>query len=88
MSSNMDSDDKSFFMKMFEKIENHLEKTCDELHEVDKNVIGLQSDFRNHIENTNKDKEDSDKKHVHKREWLLVAITSLAVILAAVAILK
>ncbi len=83
----MDSDDKSFFMKMFEKIEKHLEKTCDELHEVDINVTELKSDFRNHIERTNKDEEARDKKHVHKREWLLVGITGLAVILAAVAII-
>lgn len=88
MSSNMDSDDKNFFIKMFEKIETHLEKTCDELHEVDKNVTELKTNFKNHIESSNQDKEDRDKKHVHKREWLLVGITSIAVILAAVAILK
>jgi len=85
----MDSDDKNFFMKMFEKIEKHQEKTCGELHEVDKNVIGLQRDFKNHIENSNKDKEEKDKKHIHKREWLLVGIAGIAVIVAAaVAILK
>jgi len=88
MSSNMDSDDKNFFMKMFEKIEKHLEKTCDELHEVDKNLIELKTDFRNHIERSTQDKEEKNKNHVHKREWLLVGITGIAVILAAVAILK
>ena len=76
MSSNMDSDDKNFFMKMFEKIEKHLEKTCDELHEVDKNVIELQSDFRNHLDCT---------KNNENRKWKIVsAVLAGAVIIVMI----
>ena len=76
MSSNMDSDDKNFFLKMFEKIEKHLEKTCDELHEVDKNVIKLKTDFRNHL--------DCAKNNENRKWKILSAVLAGAVIIVMI----
>lgn len=80
----MDSEDRSFFLEIFNKFENHLKKTCDELHEVDKNVLELKTDFKNHIQNTNKEEEKNEKKYINNREWLLIGISAIAVLIAIV----
>ena len=84
----MDSTDKTFFADSFdrldkrlEKIENHQQKTCDELDEVDKNVIKLQTSFTDHIEYAKRDEDKQLAKKMNKPQWVLaiLGIGSLSV---------
>ena len=61
MSIDMDDEDKNFLIKLFDtlkeditEIRKHQVKTCDELDTVDKNVLTLSKDLKNHIENSQK----------------------------------
>ncbi len=81
MSHNMDSTDKAFFADSFNKIDKRLEKivehqqkTCDELDEVDKNVIKLQTSFTDHIEYAKRDEDKQLAKKMNKPQWVLVLV--------------
>ena len=74
MIKDMDSADKTFFSNMFTKIENHQIKTCDELKEVDKKVVALQTSFSNHIEYSQRDEDKEIAKKMNKPQWVLVIL--------------
>jgi len=74
MSKDMDPIDKTFFSNMFDKIEKHQIKTCDELKEVDKNVVALQTSFNNHIEYSQRDEDKEIAKKMNKPQWILVIV--------------
>ena len=81
MSHNVDSTDKTFFAAFFdkiekrlEKIENHQQKTCDELDEVDKNVIKLQTSFTDYREYTKREEDKQLAKKLNTPQWVLVIV--------------
>lgn len=81
MDDNVDSTDKAFFADSFnkidkrlEKIEDHQQKTCDELDEVDKNVIKLQTSFNDHREYTKREEDKQLAKKLNVPQWVLVIV--------------
>lgn len=77
----MDSDDKNFFLKILdgiekrlEKIENHQQKTCDELDGVDKNVIALKTSFDAHVTYNEKTENREFSKKINHPQWILVIL--------------
>ena len=74
MIKDMDPIDKAFFSNMFDKIEIHQIKTCDELKEVDKKVVALQTSFKNHIEYSQRDEDKEIAKKMNKPQWVLVIL--------------
>lgn len=83
MSSNMDPTDKTFFSNLLDKIERRLEtiqihqqKTCDELNDVDKKVVELKTDFKNHLDYAKNDE---------NRKWKVVsAVMAGAVVIVMI----
>ncbi|MCZ6582889.1 MAG: hypothetical protein O6761_06935 [Thaumarchaeota archaeon] len=63
----------------FGKIDEHLEKTCDEIKEVTKQVINLKANFNNHLTNVN-------EKQLNKRERAFLALTIISALIAGIAL--
>lgn len=99
MAVNMDDDDRNFFIKWFndlkkdikediQEVRNHQKKTCDELDEVDKKVIGIGNDLKNHLENTKKEesKKLENQKSSREKKALTVSIISTCVAIITVVV--
>jgi len=89
MSSNMDEDDKTFFLKYLDdfkanlkKIEQHQLKTCKELHDVSKEVITTRTLVNNHLASIKEQQATKTENKINRREWILVGIASIASIIA------
>ena len=65
--------------KLKENINKHFTKTCNELREVSKNQIKIESDLNNHLKTVN-------ERRVSKREQKFLIIAGISTIVAAVAI--
>lgn len=77
--SSFNADDKTFLIGWFntlkdqiKDVQTHLDKTCDELHEVDNKVVKLGVDMKNHLDdikkvNDNK-KETANRRRLNRKE--------------------
>lgn len=90
MAVNMDEADKNFLLGWFEKLEKkiegvqtHQKKTCDELDEVDKKVVKISSDMKNHLDNVQEKQRTSREK---KAIIISVASVCSAVIIGTISI--
>ena len=95
MSTNVDSTDKSFFSKMMDDlkedirdIKNHFTKTCNELHEMDKNVVELRTEVKNLMAYNRGRENDKQNKSVSRREWIIIFIAGSGIVGTVVGILQ
>ena len=82
----MNEAEKSFFSKILdniekrlEKIEIHQQKTCDELDEVDKKMIGLATSFKNHLDFNQVQDNRKFTSKINRPQWALVILTAITV---------
>lgn len=82
----MNRDDKSFLTqlvqgveKKIDNIDKHLEKTCDEVGELDKKMVRFDERLQNHLK-------DSEKKIRAKKDWILIIVALLATSTAVISL--
>lgn len=99
MSSNMDTIDKEYFtnilgiiQKQFEKIENHQEKTCDELGDLSEKVVALTTRFDDHKEDSQNKENKLFAKKINKPQWIVVVFgacsLTIGMIMTGISLLK
>jgi len=89
----MNQDDKNFMTGWFnslkeqiDKLEIHQVKTCDELDTVDKNVVQLSADLKNHLDIVNKEEADKLELQKSSREKQAIRISTISVSVAVISV--
>lgn len=89
----MNKDDKNFMTGWFnslkeqiDKLEIHQVKTCDELDTVDRNVVQLSADLKNHLDIVNKEEADKIELQKSSREKQAITISAISVSVAVISV--